>query len=84
MLVECGANISAQDEYVSTALHLVLENDHAGLAQILVEWSADMSAQANNGSTTLHLASENDHADLEWILVEAEELPFLVTTTSSA
>ena len=70
MLVERGADMSAQRNDGSTALHLASENGHVDLAQMLVERGADVSAQRKDGSTALHWASRYGHVDLARMLVE--------------
>ena len=70
MLVDRGANVSAQKEDGWTALHLASRYGHVDLARMLVERGADMSAQKENGWTALHLASRIGHVDLARMLVE--------------
>ena len=70
MLVERGADVSAQKKDGSTALHLASRNGHVDLARMLVERGANVSPQTEDGSTGLHLASDNGHVDLARMLVE--------------
>ena len=70
MLVERGADVSAQTIDGSTALHLASENGHADLAQMLLERGADVSAQTESGWTALHLASKYGQVDLAQMLLE--------------
>ena len=70
MLVEYGADVSAQDKHKKTPLHLTSDRGHVGVARKLVELGADMSAQDEDGKTPLHVALLRDHADVARMLVE--------------
>ena len=70
VLVERGADVTAQDKDGSTPLHVASRWDHLDLARLLVERGADMTVQDMYGSTPLHLASECGHPDLARFLVE--------------
>ena len=70
MLIERGADVSAQKEDGSTALHLASENGYVDLSRMLIERGADISAQNEDGLTALHLASRHGHIDLTRMLVE--------------
>ena len=70
MLVDCGADVSAQKENGRTALHLALEKGHVELARILVESGARLSAQDKHGWTALHMASNKGYVDISKMLVE--------------
>ena len=70
MLVDCGADVSAQTDRGWTALHWASRCGHVDLARMLVERGADVSAQNKVGETALHLALENGHGDVARLLVE--------------
>ena len=54
MLVEHGADVSAQKKDGSTVLHLASESGHVDVSRMLVERGGDVSAQKKDGSTALH------------------------------
>ena len=70
MLLERGADVSAQTKDGWTALHFASRYGHVDLAQMLLECGADVSAQKKDGWTVLHLASANGHADLVQMFIE--------------
>ena len=70
MLVERGADVSAQAEDGWTPLHWASDGGHMDVARMLVERGADVSAQAKNGWTPLHWASSQGHMDVARMLVE--------------
>jgi len=70
MLVERGADVSAQTWDEWTALHEASEKGHVDVARMLVDCSAAVSAQTNAGWTALHLASRYGYVDLAQMLVE--------------
>ena len=70
MLVERGADVSAQDVVGLTPLHWASSRGSVDVARILVEGGADVSAQDTVGWTPLHRASSNGHVDVARILVE--------------
>jgi len=49
MLIDRGANVSAQMNDGSTPLHLASENGHVDVARMLVDRGADVSAQKKDG-----------------------------------
>ena len=58
MLVEHGADVSAQDKYGWTPLHWASTKGQGDVARMLVEHGADVSAQDEYGWTPLHRASD--------------------------
>jgi len=70
MLVEYGADVSAQDNDGWTPLHWALCEGHVNVARMLVERGADVTAQAKDGWTPLHWASSEGHVDEARMLVE--------------
>ncbi len=70
-LIECGADVTAQDKYGSTPLHLASQSGQVDVARILIEAGADVTAQKNSGETPLHLASQWGRVDVARILIEA-------------
>ena len=70
MLIDLGADVSAQTNDGWTALHLASENGHVDLARMLIECGADVSTHEKDGWTALHLASNYGHVDLAQMLIE--------------
>ena len=70
LVVEYGADVMAQDNDGSTALHQASSNGHVDLAQFLVEHGVDAMAQDKEGATPLHRASQYGHVDLTRFLIE--------------
>ncbi len=56
-LLDRGADIDARDEKGMTAVHLVVENDHASALEFLIRSGADVNARDGHGWTPLHLAA---------------------------
>jgi len=86
ILIEHGADTTAQTKDGSTPLHLASLSGHIGLAQFLVKCGADTKAQDKNGSTPLNLASERGHTELARFLIQhqhAVDPPYAETQTSS-
>ena len=70
MLVESGADMSAQDKDGRTPLHLASFRGHVDVARMLVKLGADVSAQDKDGRTLLHLALFHGRMDVARLLVE--------------
>jgi ankyrin repeat protein len=72
VLVEHGADVTAQDEDGLTPLHQLSRSPpgKVDVARFLVEHGADVTAQDNHGSTALHQAVRNGSVDLARLLIE--------------
>ena len=70
MLIDLGADVSAQTKYGSTVLHVATEKGHADLARMLIDLGADVSAQTEDRWTALHMASHYGHVDLTRMLID--------------
>jgi ankyrin repeat protein len=68
MLIERGADVSVQNKYGSTALHLASWNGHVDLARMLIEHGADVSVQNKDRQTAQRMALERGHVDLAQML----------------
>jgi ankyrin repeat protein len=69
-LLECGANVVAQDASGSTPLQHASFNEHVELARILLEWGADAAHRNDNGSGPLLVASSKGNMELVRMLLE--------------
>ena len=70
ILVEQGADVTAQDKDGSTPLHRASERGHLDLARFLVEHGANAAAKNKYGWTPLDRASERGHLDVKQFLVK--------------
>ena len=73
-LLATGANVNAvlePDERVwgYTALHVVSQNGHAGIASALLRAGADMAAPTHDGRTALLLACQHSHLAVVQLLL---------------
>jgi hypothetical protein len=57
LLIEHGADVTAQDKSLSTPLHLASSLGIPEIVQLLIERGADITAQDASRRTPLHLAS---------------------------
>ena len=70
LLLEHGADTTAQDRLGSTPLHLALQWGHEDVVRLLLEHGADITAQDDDGSTPLRLALQGGHIDVVRLLLE--------------
>ena len=70
MLIERGADVTAQTENGVTPLHLALEAGRMNVAGMLIERGADVIAQSIYGTTPLHLALQWGEMELACMFIE--------------
>jgi Ankyrin repeats (3 copies)/Ankyrin repeat len=70
LLLEHGADFTAQTKGGLTPLHLVSQLKYDGVTRELLELGTDTTAQTKDGSTPLHLASQQDHDGVTRLLLE--------------
>jgi ankyrin repeat protein len=71
MLVEQGADISAEDKHKDTPLHCAARRVHETIVQMLIEKSASVKATNEDGQTALDLAAERNHEATKMLLLRA-------------
>jgi len=64
------ANLSTQDQYGNTALHLAALCGRMQLVEILLSHSADINNQNHSGNTPLHLAISSHHKEVVRLLMK--------------
>jgi ankyrin repeat protein len=70
LLIEHGADATAQSKDGTTPLHLASERGHVDLARLLIEHGADTTAQSEVGTAPLHQASFRGRVDVARLLIE--------------
>jgi ankyrin repeat protein len=69
-LLECGADVKAQNEDKETPLHMASKRGQLEVARVLIEHDADVSAQDKDGRTPIHLASQAGKPEVACLLIE--------------
>jgi len=69
-LLDCGADVNAQDYEDWTPLYLAACIGRLDFAQMLLEHGAAINAPTYDGETPLHRASKNGHVDVVRLLLE--------------
>ena len=67
LLLECGMDVDAQDEYHATPLLLVVVRHMDDIAQILLERGAKPNVKNNKGKTPLHLLLERKYLEYDHV-----------------
>ena len=70
VLLECGADSSAQDNDEQSPLHYASFQENVKLARMLLEGGADLNAQDRNGQSPLYFAWFHGHAELARVILE--------------
>ena len=71
LLIEKGADATAEDDDKSTPLHYAAENGHLEVVRLLIEKGADATAANVYKSTPLHFGgAENGHLEVVRLLIE--------------
>jgi ankyrin repeat protein len=64
-LLECGADVNARREDLSTPLHLAIVAGELNVARLLLEHNADVDPQNDKGLAPLHLLTRQELSTLE-------------------
>ena len=70
LLIEHGADATAQGNFGMTPLHRASERGDVDVARLLIEHGAEATAQSMDGTTPLHQASFEGHVDVARLLIE--------------
>ena len=69
-LLECGANVNAQNKDHETPLHLTLRRLLPDMAQFLLEHGADVNTKNSRGKSPLQFASGRKRREMKRLLLE--------------
>ena len=70
LLLECGADVTAQDKTMWTPLHGASAQGHVDLIRILLKRGGDVKARDKDGFTPLHWASFRGQVEVAHVLLE--------------
>jgi hypothetical protein len=71
LLIKCGANINAKNNYGSTALMYASETGHIEVVKLLIEAGANVNVKNKSESTALIYAAGNNRINIIEILLKA-------------
>jgi ankyrin repeat protein len=69
-LLECGADVNAQNKDHETPLHLTVRHRLPEMAQFLLEHGADVNAKNSRGKSPLQFASGRKRREMKRMLLE--------------
>jgi len=69
-LLECHADVKAQNKDKETPLHVASKCGHLEVARMLIERGADVKAQNGDKETPLHVASKRGQLEVARMLIE--------------
>jgi ankyrin repeat protein len=70
MLIERGADVTAQNRDGQTPLHLASRMGQVDVVRMLIERGADPDSPEQDGETPLHLAFQSGQVDVARMLIE--------------
>jgi ankyrin repeat protein len=70
VLLEHGADWTAEDVDGCSALHIAAEQGHTEVVRVLLEHGADWRAEDKDGCNALHIAAEEGHTEVVRALLE--------------
>ena len=70
VLLEHGADWTAQDVDGCSALHIAAEQGHTEVVRVLLEHGVDWTDQDVDGCSALHIAAEQGHTEVVRVLLE--------------
>ena len=70
LLIEKGADATAEDKDKKTPLHFAAANGHLEVVRLLIEKGADATAEDEDKKTPMHLAAFNGHVEVVRLLIE--------------
>ncbi|KAH8148232.1 uncharacterized protein LAJ45_07684 [Morchella importuna] len=70
LLIDHGADVSAEDWDQKTPLHKAAEGGHLEIARLLIDHGADVSAEDEDQKTPLHKAAEGGHLEIARLLID--------------
>jgi ankyrin repeat protein len=83
LLIDYGADVTAQDGTQTTPLHLAAFSGSAESVQLLIEYGADVNALDQSSKTPLHLASSQVSATTPVLTRKPELISMNSTNTLS-
>ena len=70
VLLECGANVGAEDNKGRTPLHVAAKHREVETVRLLLEHGANVRAEDNEGTSPLHKATEYGNVEAVRVLLE--------------